>query len=156
MPTRIAIPSSCVALLIVMLVNGCSSENPERQQAYVRPEGPAVQTVSIGFDADDRRDRAQLMPEETLLVRLESRGGAGSMWELSRDAADQDVVQIVSEPRVAAPVGGAATPQEPKWDVFTFRARRTGAATLRFNHVGPTDADAPANRHAEVRVEVKR
>ena len=157
MPIRNSTHLSYLVLLIVTFTGACSSENPERQQAYVRPEGPAVQTVSIGFDADDRRDRAQLMPEETLVVRLESRGAAGSMWELSRDSADQDVVQVVSEPRVAPPVAGSATPppQQAKWDVFTFRALRPGAATLRFNHVRAPAGDASANRHAEVRVEVK-
>lgn len=157
MPTRIHTPPSCLLLLLLTFTGACSSENPERQQAYVRPEGPAVQTVSIGFDADDRRDRAQLMPEETLVVRLESRGGAGSMWALSRDAADQNVVQIVSEPRVAPPVAGSATPppQQPKWDVFTFRALRPGATTLKFTHGRVAAGDESSNRHAEVRVEVK-
>jgi hypothetical protein len=152
-PTRIS--PVCIAGLVLMLVSACKSENPERQQAYVRPEGPAVQTVSIRFDADDRRDRAELRPEETLVVRLESRGGMGNLWQLTPDAARQDVLEVVGEPRVAPPVAGAAPPQEPKWDVFTLRALRPGTATLKFNHVRLTDPATPANRHAEVRVEVK-
>ena len=117
-----------------------------------------MQTVSIRFDADDRRDRAELRPEETLVVRLESRGGTGTgyLWRLAPDAARQDTVEIVSEPRVPAPVAGAAPqPEQPKWDVFTFRALRAGGATLKFNHVRLTQSDAPADKHAEVRVEVK-
>ena len=144
-------------MLILMFIPACSSANPERQQVYVRPEGPAVQTVSIPFDADDRRDRAELLPEETLVVRLESRGGAGYQWELTRDADDQRVAEIVSEPRIAPPVAGSATPspQEPKWDVFTFRALRPGTVTMKFNHIRLTSPDSPADKHAEVRVEVK-
>ena len=53
------------------------------------------------------------------------------------------------------PVAGTVPPEQPKWDVFTFRAVRPGAATLKFNHVRLTQPDAPADRHAEVRVEVK-
>ena len=146
---------SCAALLFLALASACSSENPERQQAYVRPEGPAVQTVSIGFDADDRRDRAELRPEETLVVRLESRGGTGYLWRLASDAARQDVVEVVSEPRVPPPVAGTAPPEQPRWDVFTLRAIRPGATTLKFNRVRLTQPDAPSDRHAEVRVEVK-
>jgi hypothetical protein len=150
--------SSVVLLLLTVTLTGaCSSENPERQQVYVRPGGPAVQTVSIRFDADDRRDRAELLPEETLVVRLESRGGPGYQWELARDADEQRTVEVVSEPRVAPPVAGSAAPppQEPKWDVFTFRALRPGTVRLKFDHLRLASPDAPADKHAEVRVEVR-
>ena len=54
------------------------------------------------------------------------------------------------------PTAGTVVPAEPKWDVFTFRALRPGTTTLKFNHVRLSEPDAAANKHAEVRVEVKR
>lgn len=157
MGTHVSIPRHLIcAFAVALAASSCSSRNPERQQTYVRPGAPAVQTVSIPFDTDDRRDRAKLMPEETLVVRLESRGGVGDVWELSRDGAEQDVVEVLSRPEIRPPPPSGPPPIEPKWDVFSFRALRPGTTTLRFNRVHLTDPNAPPDRRAEVTVEVNR
>jgi hypothetical protein len=144
-------------LLVGALAGACATERPERQDVYVRPEGPAVQTLSVPFDAGARRDRIELRPDETLVVRLESRGGPSYQWELAGDKPNADVVSVVNEPRPAypPPPGGSVQPQS-KWDVFTLRALRPGATTLRFNHVLLTAPDAPPDKRSEVRVEVKQ
>src|SRR6185436_11848434 len=78
--------------LVTTLACACAREHAERQDVYVRPGAPAVQTTSIGYDEDDRRERAEVRPDETLVVRLESRGGTDSRWELAGDARDNEVV----------------------------------------------------------------
>jgi hypothetical protein len=141
--------------LVGALVGACAAERPERQEAYVRPEGPAVQTLSVPFDAGGRRDRVELRPEETLVVRLESRGGPAYQWELAPDDPEGDVVSVIDEPRPTNPPAGTSAGPQPKWDVFTFRALRPGATTLHFNHGRLAEPDTPPTKRSEVRVEVK-
>src|SRR5688500_18780681 len=111
-----------VARLMLLALAGalavaCAAERPERQEVFVRPGAPAVPTLSVPFDAGGRRDRVELRPEETLVVRLESRGGPGYQWDLAAEGPDPDVISVVSEPRpTVPPPGGSAQPQ-PKWDV---------------------------------------
>ena len=114
-----------------------------------------MQTLSVPFDADGRRDRVELRPDETLVVRLESRGGADYQWELAPDDHKSDVVSVVAEPRPTYPPPGGSVQPQPKWDVFTLRALRPGATTLHFNHVRLTQPDTPPTKRSEVRVEVK-
>ena len=65
--------------------------------------------------------------------------------------------EAVGESVNGVETAGSATPppQQPKWDVFTFRALRPGATTLKFTHGRVAAGDESSNRHAEVRVEVK-
>jgi hypothetical protein len=143
-------------LPVAALFAACAAERPERQQDYLRPDGPAVRTLSVPFDSGARRDRVELRPDETLVVRLESRGGPSYQWELAPDEPDPDVVSVVNEPRPTYPPPGGSVAPEPKWDVFTFRTHRPGATTLKFVHVLLTESDAPPNKRSEVRVDVKQ
>jgi len=144
-----------LVLFLTPFISACAQERPERQETYVRSGAPAVQTLSVPFDAEGRSDRVRLRPDETFVVRLESRGGPEYGWQLTRDAAQQDVVDIVSEPRPVVSPAGASAAAEPKWDVFTFRALRPGSTTLRFNHVLRPKPDAPPTKRYEVAVKVE-
>ena len=151
----IRIPARLMPILLVgALAGACAAERPERQQVYVRPGGPAVQTLSVPFDAGGRRDRVEIRPEQTLAVRLESRGGPSYQWQLAPDGPDPDIVSVVAEPRPTSPPSGGTVATEPTWDVFTLRALRPGTTTLRFNHVLLTQPDVPPTKRSEVRVEV--
>ena len=144
--------------LVAMSIAGCADN--ERKHEYLRREGPPVQTVTVPLDETDRRDTVRVAPEETLVVRLQSQRERGYLWELAKEDWDPEVLRVVDEPRVPFPTQAPA--DEPTWDVFTFRAGRTGSANLRFRNVRATaaagaresDGDS-AQRRYELRVNVR-
>jgi len=145
-------------VMIAVALLGCADN--ERKHEYLRREGPAVQTVSVPLDETDRRDTVRVAPEETLVVRLQSQRERGYVWEMAEEDWDPEVLRVVDEPRVPFPTQAPA--DEPTWDVFTFRAGRTGSANLRFRNVRATAAagaresdDDSAQRRYELRVNVR-
>ena len=144
-------------VMIAVALLGCADN--QRKHEYLRREGPAVQTVSVPLDETDRRDTVRVAPEETLVVRLQSQRERGYVWEMAEEDWDPEVLRVVDEPRVPFPTD-AATIDEPTWDVFTFRAGRTGSANVRFRNVRASAAARESNddstqRRYELRVNVR-
>ena len=128
----------------------------------------AGMVVAVACDDDDDKNGApaevQLTDEDdgtsvslgdggTLIVVLVSNASTGYSWRVAGDLPDilsQEGDSVYVPPGSTSPVAGAAGNEK-----FTFKAAKTGEATLKLEYVRPFETGVPPEKTFEVTVKVE-
>jgi predicted secreted protein len=131
-----------------MLAAACASTPP----ATPAPQAPAQAVKPVELDNAADGTRVTLARGNELKVLLDAQALAGLQWRVPKDVAP--VLSPIGEriflsngldPRY---LGGGG------WNVFRYRAERSGRVTLVFDY-GPFDLAAPATRTVRYEVTVE-
>ncbi|MBX3356830.1 MAG: protease inhibitor I42 family protein [Phycisphaeraceae bacterium] len=136
-PRRIVLAALAAATLTAF---ACVSD----RDRFANKQGDVVLT---GGKASQEEASATIDPSTTIIVRLASQSGTGYSWRLVTGTNEWSVLSFRGKATEREP-GTANLPGGPFQEVFSFRANRTGEATLEFVNERPWETGvAPANRY---------
>ena len=115
------------------------------------PPPAAVARGEVTLTSEDDGRRLTLSPGDTLTVRLAARMGTGYRWEV----ASNDAGRLEPLGSGVERAGQGAEESGGEVQVFRFRARARGAATLRLLYRRPFGRAAPSKSFS-VHVSVRR
>ena len=85
---------------------------------------------------------------QTLTVRLPTDGGTMFLWRMTGDSFKNGMLELVRRQDQLNSYGQIASRGEPAWDVFTFRANRTGQASVAFAYEHRYSVNDPIRRYS--------
>ena len=138
-----------LVVLAAMLAAACASTEPQKPAPGTLPTDthrvlpPAQAATSVDLDNAADGTRVTLSPGQEVKVMLDAQALAGFQWRppagfapVLSQVGDRIFLSKGLDPRY---LGGGG------WNVFRYRAERSGKVTLAFDY-GPFDVAAPATR----------
>ena len=93
-------------------------------------------------------ETAMVAEGQTLTVRLPTKGGTNYLWRMTGDNFRNPMVELERRQDQIAANGQFAAKGETAWDVFTFRAKRTGHVSVSFNYEHRYSVNDPIKTYA--------
>ena len=88
--------------------------------------------VATPISGSEARQTTWVSNGETLTVKLPTHGGASYTWRLAPGAAKNGLCSYQGRREQVNEAGHMARSGEQAWDVFTFKAKSKGQATIEF------------------------
>jgi len=147
----------CAVVLAAVLAAGCASQQPAPPPGALptdthRVLPPAKAATSVDLDNAADGTKVTLAPGNEIKVMLDAQALAGFQWRGAKgfepvlsQLGQRIFLSKGLDPRY---MGGGG------WNVFRYRAERSGKVTLQFDY-GPFDLAAPATRTVRYEITVE-
>jgi inhibitor of cysteine peptidase len=140
MSRKLAQGATIALAIAATTLTGCAT----KQQAPSRTLSPMVQ----GSRASEA---VSVTKGQVLAVRLPVETGTGYSWRMTPASQQNNLLSL--QQKTTERADGPIQPGAQAWDVFTFKAQRSGEATLTFLYDRPFEnGDVPSAKRFELSV----
>lgn len=138
-------------------LGGCSSSSKKAAMSANAPAAIDGQMTSLeGLDNSMAYEHMSLVRGQKFSVRLPTYSGSNYGWRLAPESADSKFVSLLERRSQQTGCGMPGSSGSESFDVFTFRANRTGECEIQFIYDRPFMPEEKARREFAMGVDISK